>query len=167
MLAYRPADDPPAVLVKAIRENWAPPAGYQTLQQREAEARELEAQEAELKAWRQDQMGSEETVDERRVQRRRETLEFRPFAGVALESRRVWATALMSLKAEQGAEAYLGGTRLLERDGDELVVGTRTSYAAEWLQRRIGHQAAQVLSAIGGEPVKVRFLAEADWLSDR
>ncbi len=38
MLSYRPADDPAAVLVKAIREDWAPPAGYETPEQREARA---------------------------------------------------------------------------------------------------------------------------------
>ncbi len=165
MLAYRPADDPPAVLVKAIREDWAPPAGYQTPEEREVAARGAERIQAELGAWREDELVSKATGDEGKVHHVREAVEFRPFGGVALDSRRAWATALMSLKGQQGAEAYLGGTRLLARDGNELVVGTRTSYAAEWLQRRMGHQAAQVLSAIGGEPVAVRFVAEADWLS--
>ncbi len=154
MLPYRQADNPPAVLVKAIREEWAPPAGYQTPEQREA-------QEAELVALRQDQMISKES--EGRVQPRRQVVEFRPFQGIGLDSRRAWATALMSLKGQDGAEAYLSGTQLLARDGDELVVGTGTAYAAEWLQRRIAHRAAQLLSALGGERVAVRFVAETDW----
>lgn len=49
MLPYRKAEDPAAVLVKAIREDWAPPAGYETPEQREERARE----EAEARAERQ------------------------------------------------------------------------------------------------------------------
>ncbi len=165
MLPYRPADDPAAVLVKAIREEWAPPAAYQTPEQREAEAREAERIEAELEAWRQTKMASRETEDAAGTQTRRQVVEFRPFQAIALDSRRVWAMAVLDLKNHDGADAYLRGTRLLAREGDELVVGTGTAYAAEWLQRRIAHRAAQLLSALGGERVDVRFVAEVDWLS--
>jgi hypothetical protein len=165
MLPYRQADDPPAVLVKAIREEWAPPAGCQTPERREAEAAVEKAREAELGTWRQDQEVSKETGDEGKVRPRREAVEFRPFQGVALDSRRVWATAVLDLKSHDGADAYLRGTRLLAREGDELVVGAGTAYAAEWLQRRVAHQVAQLLSALGGERVAVRFVAEAAWAS--
>lgn len=46
MLPRRRADDPPAVLVKAIREGWAPPAGYEAPQRREARAMEEGAERA-------------------------------------------------------------------------------------------------------------------------
>ncbi|HSH78592.1 MAG TPA: replication protein [Herpetosiphonaceae bacterium] len=167
MLPYRPADDPTAVLVKAIREEWAPPAAYQTPEQRETEAREAKRIEAELEAWRQAQMVSRETEDAAGTQPRRQAVEFRPFQATALDSRRVWATAVLDLKSHDGADAYLRGTRLLAREGDELVVGAGTAYAAEWLQRRIAHRAAQLLSAIGGEQVTMRFVGEAEWLSLR
>ena len=165
MLEYRKPEDAAAVLVKAIKEEWSPPAGYQTLGQREAQAREAERIEAELEAWRQSQMVSRETGGTGRIQTRREAAEFMPFQATPLDSRRVWATALLDLKSHDGADAYLRGTRLLARDDDELVVGTGTAYAAEWLQRRIAHRAAQILSALGGERVAVRFVAETAWAS--
>ncbi len=167
MLRYRKADNPAAVLVKAIREEWAPPAGYQTPEQREAERRDAQRVEAEIEAWRQARMVSRETGDAGEIQTRRQAVEFRPFLATALDSRRVWATAVLDLKNQDGADAYLRGTRLLAREGDALVVGTGTAYAAEWLQRRIAHRAAQLLSAIGGEQVSVRFVGEAEWLSQR
>ncbi|MDP9349923.1 MAG: replication protein [Chloroflexota bacterium] len=167
MLPYRPADDPAAVLVKAIRDEWAPPAAYQTPEQREAEACDAERIEAEVEAWRHVQMVSRETEDAARISTRRQAVEFRPFDAIALDSCRVWATAVLDMKNHDGADAYLRGTRLLAREGDELVVGTGTAYAAEWLQRRIAHRAAQLLSAIGGEQVSVRFVGEAEWLIQR
>ncbi len=100
-----------------------------------------------------------------KVQFTRHAADFRPFEATALDSRRVWATAVLDLKSHDGADAYLRGTRLLAREGDELVVGAGTAYAAEWLQRRVAHQAAQILSALGGERVAVRFVAETAWAS--
>ena len=88
---------------------------------------------------------------------------FKPFTSGTLDSRRAWATALMDLKAIPGAEAHLRGSRLLARDGDELVIGAASAYAAEWLERRVGHRTAQVLSALGGERVSVRFVSETEW----
>ncbi len=40
MLPYRAAKDPPAVLVQAIREDWAPPSCYEIPEQREARSQE-------------------------------------------------------------------------------------------------------------------------------
>ncbi len=94
---------------------------------------------------------------------RRKASTFRPFDGNALDSRQAWATALMDLKNAAGAEAYLKGSKLLARDGDELVVGVSSAYGAEWLERRIAQRAAAVLSALGGEPVGVRFVATNEW----
>ncbi len=74
MLGYRKADNPAAVLVKAIQEGWAPPMGYKTPAQREAEEREAERIEAELEAWRQARMVSRETGDSGGIQTRRQAV---------------------------------------------------------------------------------------------
>lgn len=60
MLPYRSAKDPPAVLVQAIREDWAPPADYETLEQREARAEAEREREAE----REEQLRSERVLRE-------------------------------------------------------------------------------------------------------
>ncbi len=163
MLAYRTANDPAAVLVKAIREEWAPPSGYQTPEQREEEASEARRIEAELDAWQQVQMASRETSEAGRPPTRHEAVAFRPFQTIAVDSRTVWATAVVELTGQDGTDAYLRGARLLARDGNDLIVSARTSYAAEWLQRRVAHRAAQLLSTLGGERVGVRFVAETNW----
>lgn len=89
--------------------------------------------------------------------------DFNPFTNGGLDARRAWATALMDLVSHPGAEAHLKGSRLLARDGDELVVGAASAYAAGWLDRRVALRAGQVLSALGGEPVSVRFVAANEW----
>ena len=94
---------------------------------------------------------------------RRQTPDFRPFKSSTLDSRRTWATAIMDLKAVRGSEQYLRGSRLLARESDVIVVGTTSAYAAEWLERRVAYRAGQVLSALGGEPVSVRFIWEGEW----
>jgi hypothetical protein len=109
-------------------------------------------------------MEVESNHEEARPRRaRRQPVEFKPFKKGGLDARRAWATALMELRTQPGSEAHLRGSRLLARDGDELVVGAASGYAAEWLDRRLAHRAAQVLSALGGEPVSVRFVAEGEW----
>ena len=165
MLPYRTANDPAAVLVKAIREEWAPPAGYRTPKQREEDAHEARRMEAELDVWQQAQIMSRETAGIGQPRTRHETAAFRPFQTMAVDSRTLWATAVLELKGQDGTDAYLRGARLLAREGDDLIVGAGTSYAAEWLQRRVAHRAAQLLSALGGERVAVRFVAEAAWAS--
>ncbi len=88
---------------------------------------------------------------------------FKPFAGSALDSRQAWATTLLSLKTVTGADGYLKGSKLLARNGDEFVVGVSSAYAAAWLGRRVADEAARQLSAIGGEHVAVRFVAESQY----
>ena len=87
----------------------------------------------------------------------------KPVTNRRIDARPARATALMDLKTFPGAEAHLKGSRLLARDGDELVVGAASAYAAGWLDRRVALRAGQVLSALGGEPVSVRFVAANEW----
>ncbi len=58
MLAWRSADNPAAVLVRAIREDWAPPPGYQSPSERELDklAREHASNEQRRKrrGWREE-----------------------------------------------------------------------------------------------------------------
>ncbi len=61
-----------------------------------------------------------------------------------------------------GAASYLAGSVLLGREGDEMIVGVATAYAAGVLQRMLAHETAKILSALGGEQVRVRFVGQAD-----
>ncbi len=75
-------------------------------------------------------------------------------------AKQAWAVAVMELEALAGAEHYLRGSRLLGHEGDELLVGVATTYAAQWLGRRAAARAAEVLSALAGKRVGVRFVPE-------
>ncbi len=94
---------------------------------------------------------------------RRSHSQFKPFERSALDARQTWAAAMRDLEGERGADGYLRGSMLLARDGDEIVVGVSSAYGAAWLERRIAQRTAQVLSALGGEPVSVRFVAQNEW----
>jgi hypothetical protein len=163
MLPYRRAKDQAAVLVKAIREDWTAPVGYETPEQREAIARDRRREETALDAWRQMYASDEGHGLGPNAPPCRDMMPFKPFKGSALDSRQAWATALMRLRDTSGADAYLRGSSLLAREDGELVVGVSSAYGAEWLERRLGPRAVEALSAVGGEPVGVRFVAENAW----
>ena len=95
MLTYRRAADPAAVLVKAIREGWAPPAGYEAPQRREARAR-AEGEERALR----------EELEERRRRERegwRERMVVRH--GIDAGTTELWAEVRRRLDRYLGAGA--------------------------------------------------------------
>ncbi len=87
--------------------------------------------------------------------------ELEPLGGYGMGAQQVWAVALMDLQSVPGAGHYLRGSRLLGRDGDEVMIRVATAYAAEWLSRHAAARAGEVLSALGGESVHVRFVIRA------
>ncbi len=158
MLSYRDAKDPAAMLVRAIEEEWAPPAQYETPEEHKARA----AEEAEARAAWERELASQSQVEPKPALERPRAISFRPFTSSQLQSHQLWATALMELARVDGAASYLAGSVLLGREGDEMIVGVATAYAAGVLQRRLAHEAAKILSALGGEQVRVRFVGQAD-----
>lgn len=83
---------------------------------------------------------------------------FRPFTSSVMDARQVWGTVLMDLRKVSGAQVHLNGSQIIERQRNELRVSVSSTYAAEWLQRRVGKRASELLSGLGGETVSVRFL---------
>ncbi len=160
MLSYRDAKDPAAMLVRAIEEEWAPPAQYETPEEREARA----AEEAEVRAAWERELASRPEVELKPVEERPRAPSFLPFTSSPLPSHQVWATALMELARVDGVSPYLAGSVLLGREGDEMIVGVATAYAAGVLQRRLARETAKVLSGLGGEQVRVRFVAQSGYL---
>ncbi len=160
MLSYRNAKDPAAMLVRAIEEEWAPPAHYETPEERQARA----AEEAEVRAAWERELASQSQVEPKPALERPRAISFRPFTSSPLQSHQVWATALMELARVDGVAPYLAGSVLLGREGDEMIVGVATAYAAGVLQRRLARETARVLSALGGECVGVRFVAPGGYL---
>ncbi len=80
---------------------------------------------------------------------------FMPFRRLRCDSRQVWAMVL----GELGGEAHdqFRHARLVGREDDELVVEVQTAYHAAVFNRRLSVQIGRILSALGGEDVRVRF----------
>lgn len=105
----------------------------------------------------------QESPEETRTSISESRAEFRPFGNGSLDARKAWATVLMDLKTLPGADGHLRGTRILGRDDSTLYIGASSVFSAGWLDRRLSHRAAALLSSLGGEAVKVRFVAESEW----
>ncbi len=78
-----------------------------------------------------------------------------PFRRLRCDSRQVWAMVL----GELGGEAHdqFRHARLVGREDDELVVEVQTAYHAAVFNRGPSVQIGRILSALGGEDVRVRF----------
>ncbi len=84
----------------------------------------------------------------------------RIFRSSNLDARQIWAAVLMELRQHPEAQPHLLGSRIVGREGDEVSVRVASSFAAEWLQRRLSQTAARSLSSLAGEHVTVRFTAK-------
>lgn len=71
MLEYRAAKDPAAMLVRAIQEDWAPPPGYETLEERTARALQWERSKADAEALAREREQLRSTWRERAIQQYR------------------------------------------------------------------------------------------------
>ena len=153
MLPYRKADDPAAVLVKAIKEGWAPPPGYETPQQREERA----ARDAEEAA------GREEAADEAR--RRRESWRERMVAAHAIddETLEAWGRAQRQLRLHVGRVRYaqLFERALLKPSPNGRAVVLVQSYAQKTELRDEHRRALEaVLAGVLGRGVTAELVWE-------
>ena len=78
----------------------------------------------------------------------------------ALTATRLWAAALGRLQLQvtrPSFDTWLKGTVGLTLEGGELVVGTPTSFSAEWLEKRLHQLVTDAVSAVSQQPVGVSF----------
>ena len=71
-----------------------------------------------------------------------------------------WQTALRQLAqhvSPANYETWLNGTEGLRWDGDTLVVGTRSEFVTEWLQKRLRPLMLRTLTELAERPVEVHF----------
>lgn len=72
----------------------------------------------------------------------------------------MWEAALGSLELQVSRASYstwLKGTVGLSWDGGQMVIGTPSSFVAEWLERRMSSLVENTLSQIAGSTVSVHF----------
>ncbi len=96
MLSYRSAENPAAVLVKAIREDWAPPPGYETPQQREARTRDEETDQIQRAAAAEENRRHREGWPERIIERH----------GIDQPTLELWSNVQQQLPRLIGRGAY-------------------------------------------------------------
>jgi hypothetical protein len=87
---------------------------------------------------------------------------------LGLTNRQLWAAVLDELRrtVSPGSFAtWLKPTRLIDREGTDLVVGVPNSYAREWLDERFAAQVESAVEVVLGSSRRVRFAVEREWLA--
>jgi chromosomal replication initiator protein len=80
--------------------------------------------------------------------------------GSADDAAELWQQALRHLAqlvSPQNFETWLEGTEGLRRGDHQLVVGTRSEFVTEWLQKRLRPLIVRTLTELAEEPLDVRF----------
>ena len=78
----------------------------------------------------------------------------------ALTATRLWTAALGRLQLQvtrPSFDTWLKGTVGLTFEGGELVVGTPTTFSAEWLEKRLHQLVTDAVAAVSLQPVGVTF----------
>ena len=73
-------------------------------------------------------------------------------------AQKLWSASLGQLQLEvprPSYETWLKGTMGLSIDGDLLSIGTPTTFASEWLGRRMHQVIEDVVSDVAGRPIRV------------
>ena len=73
-------------------------------------------------------------------------------------AQKLWTASLGQLQLQvprSSYETWLKGTLGLSIDGDLLSVGTPTTFASEWLERRMHQVIEDVVSGVAGRPIRV------------
>ncbi len=73
-------------------------------------------------------------------------------------AQKLWTASLGQLQLQvprSSYETWLKGTTGLSMDGDLLSVGTATTFASEWLERRMHQVIEEVVSNVAGRPTRV------------
>ena len=73
-------------------------------------------------------------------------------------AQKLWTASLGQLQLQvprSSYETWLKGTTGLSIDGDLLSIGTATTFASEWLERRMHQVIEEVVSNVAGRPTRV------------
>ena len=87
-------------------------------------------------------------------------LEYLSLMPEALTATRLWTAALGRLQLQvtrPSFDTWLKGTVGLTFEGGELVVGTPTTFSAEWLEKRLHQLVTDAVAAVSLQPVGVTF----------
>jgi hypothetical protein len=149
-------------LRKAIEEDWQPPAGYQSPEERaRAEEEQRRAQEARRRAEEEDRRH----VQERTEELLRENYPPQSIAGTSHTTETAWSAVLeriqeRALATRAAFQTWLQGTRLLWLEGDTAYIGVVNYYTAEQLERQLYGTLVGVLGQVLGREVEIEFTVQ-------
>ena len=180
--------DPPAYLVKALRDGWQLPESFQ---RQEAERKEDTAlEEARQEAERKEDTALEEArkrlasctvckgrgiyyVDNNTVARcdhtGRKKRKSTKGTNQHLDSQAVWSQVLEKLRGKVTRSIYdtwLKDTRLVGMDGHTAIVAVPTESTKEWLERRMYQGMAKELTNVLGREVEIEFMPTEELTSE-
>ena len=180
--------DPPAYLVKALRDGWQLPESFQ---RQEAERKEDTAlEEARQEAERKEDTALEEArkrlarctvckgrgiyyVDNNTVARcdhtGRKKRKSTKGTNQDLDSQAVWSQVLEKLRGKVTRSIYdtwLKDTRLVGMDGHTAIVAVPTESTKEWLERRMYQGMAKELTNVLGREVEIEFMPTEELTSE-
>ncbi len=81
------------------------------------------------------------------------------------EEQKLWQRVLDQLQMEMpraSFETWVRDTRLLQADGQRMVVGVKNAYARDWLDDRLTKTVNRILTGLSGVPMEVEFVISSN-----
>ena len=148
------SQNPAGYLRKAIEEDYAPPAGFKTRAEREAEEVERAQERVEKEARRSETMAQRRTTDFR--QRVIEQY------GVSQELQGLWARAKAELAPQMSMATYHtyieAHTVLISLEEGVARIATNNRYIQEWLAHRLNRVVKETLEGLTGQGLELEFV---------
>jgi hypothetical protein len=140
--------NPAGYLLKAITDDYAPPKGFKTRSEREADAleeeRQYEEQERQQQEWEEERK-AEKQREQDRIDRIISTYQITP------ELLKAWGQVLDQIKADVPKATYdkwFEDTYLLSVEEGVATVGVMDTEVGEWLEARAGTMIGRMLRGI-------------------
>ena len=161
--------NPAGFLRRALEEDYQPPAGYQTAEQRAAEneakaRRQLEA-EATIRAEEARQTQERQLEHERRATALAALRREHPPAqipGSALTTETAWQTTLLRLQDAMSGPNYqtwLQDSIMASCDGSQALIVAPSGFVADWLRTKFSPLIRKELQQVLGFPVQLDYIA--------
>ena len=165
--------DPPAYLVKALRDGWQLPESFQRQEAERKEDTALEEARKRLASCTVCKGRGIYYVDNNTVARcdhtGRKKRKSTKGTNQDLDSQAVWSQVLEKLRGKVTRSIYdtwLKDTRLVGMDGHTAIVAVPTESTKEWLERRMYQGMAKELTNVLGREVEIEFMPTEELTSE-
>ena len=77
----------------------------------------------------------------------------------------VWQSALDQLRMQMTQatfDTWVKGTRVVSQAEDNMIIGTKSAFAKDWLENRLMTTINRTVTNIMGYPVDIKFIVDVD-----